>query len=798
LQIGLSQDDCKVADSHPQLKLLVGFLAKGEMDRAKQQQFATWRSGSKHDKLNDDQRALSDKLWAMVHQQAEQLEAGAKQSRHAVIQATPSAGQPTQKTDYAHAADPSVLGQPFHNPYTFIPFGTETKRRQPTPHSIGDVEHDHLSGVLELQIETLSPLLTCSPIPLVPDADHKAYRALTIGNDVIVPATGIRGALRTLMTILAGGTLGYVDENLFLTQDRDVHLGPAGKNSPPGTPKRVYLAQVVSVGTAYSPGTIRLGTTRLVRAEKLEQLRRNVPRPRPNEKVKYLWADARPERGSDLYAEVTSLSHRQDRHHRWKVKLSGRPVNRKGKREGLFFPDGDTIELPPKFWADYQGRNRYGDHPELKTGDLVWLELDSPERAEITSAGHIKSLQWARWGRAGENLLTLLRQFHPQVIPDAFRDDGLVDEITDLFGHIPNDAHPKAAPAFAGRIRPENLVFYDTKPKVNPATLAPLSTPHPGCVAFYRDCEELDDFGPDRPIRGYKVYRNTKERGESAPWHYQTQGIYHNGSLKDNGNPKQKLNRTCELLPEGESGLLRIAFRDLSKRELALLSLVCSVDWRLGGGKPLGLGHCRVTSARLIDEFGGRSELFTRTAKSSDDYPAPADIGNYADLVNDLAERVKLYHARQRPVEQLRYPRASEENNNTVTIGGHVWFKRHASKRKEGSTRGLEVLHVARNSELSHVIGGKTQIKPQPLPPLNADEPAAETLYGYELHLLEQDKQRIHQQNFISMLEPFDPSKHISDQHQSGGNQSQSRDSRRRGREDRDVEDDDNDNTNPA
>ena len=53
------------------------------------------------------------------------------------------------------------------------------------------------------------------PKPLDEDAEHKTYQALTIGNDVIVPATGVRGALRTLMTILTGGTLGYLNDDDF-------------------------------------------------------------------------------------------------------------------------------------------------------------------------------------------------------------------------------------------------------------------------------------------------------------------------------------------------------------------------------------------------------------------------------------------------------------------------------------------------------------------------------------------------------------------------------------------------------
>ncbi|MDA1230613.1 MAG: RAMP superfamily CRISPR-associated protein, partial [Planctomycetota bacterium] len=721
LQLGLSDEQCNTSDSHPQLKLMVGFLVKGEMDQIKQRTFGQWREGPKHAKLSDEQLAVSDLLLGIVQERAELLVSGAKQSKENPRQ-TGGGGQTNQATDYANAADPSVLGEAFHNPYTFLPFGKSPRRHPPTPFSIGEHETDRQSGVLELKISTVSPLLTCSPKPALSKDDHNMYRALTIGNDVIVPATGVRGALRTLTTVLTGGTLGYVDESLFLTQERDVPLGPAGKSSPSGTPQNVFLAEVVSAGTANSPGQIRLGTTRLVKAENLENGFRNrkLPRPTAGNRVTYLWANAVAEHGDDRHAEVSSLSEKQDAEHQWKVKLSGRPINPKSKREGLFLPDGEIIDLPANFWADYQGRNRHADHPELKRGDLVWLQPDDPDRSEITHFPHIKSLQWARWGRAGERFMDLLKDHHPDVIPDSLRDDGLVDEVTDLFGHIPHVGQPHAAPAFSARVRPENLVFYDAKPKVALTTLAPLSSPHPGCVAFYRDCSELDEFAPGRPLRGYKVYRNTKERGDNAPWHYHVQGVYKDGKLKDNGNAQQKINQTCELLNEGITGTLRIAFRDLSKRELALLLLTCSVDWRLGGGKPLGLGHCRVVSADMIRETGERSNLFSRLAENSEDYPPAANIGPYSEAVTDLAERAQLWHASQHPVDKLRYPRASVENKNTVTIGGHLWFGRHAQPRKGVS--GLAALHVAPNSELSAQAGGKTQNEPQPLPKHDAND----------------------------------------------------------------------------
>ena len=84
------------------------------------------------------------------------------------------------------------------------------------------------------------------------------------------------------MTILTGGTLGYLNEATYLVQGRDANLGPRGPNSPPHTPLNVFLAEVVAPGTSSRAGIVRLGATKLVRLDALEgcsggrRLKRNL------------------------------------------------------------------------------------------------------------------------------------------------------------------------------------------------------------------------------------------------------------------------------------------------------------------------------------------------------------------------------------------------------------------------------------------------------------------------------------------------------------------------------------------
>ena len=681
---------------------------------------------------------------------------------------------------------PSVLGEPFHNPYTFIPFPEKApSRRKPTPLSIDELPdgRDRFTGVVDIELETLSPLLSCSPEPSGEDKGHRAYTALTIGEDVIVPATGVRGALRSMMTIIAGGTLGYLDTEVWLCQGRDARMGPAGKNSPEGTPKNCFLARVLAPGDHERDGEVLLGQTRLVKADGLEKTfgskiggSLDKWRPQSGKRLTHLWCDD----------GVTSLSKSADEKHCWQVKLSGRPINRKGKREGIFLSSGEKLRLPARLWGAYSGRNRHGDHPELRRGELVWLEPVDPRCSAIRSADDIKSIQWARWGRTGERLLDIVRDRHRHLLPDAFNMDGKVDEVTDLFGQVPRQDlawesssgdEPVTGPAgpFAARVRPENLVFYDAAEDglLRQVPLAPLAPPHPGCAAFYRDYQEINVIqNKDLNLRGYKVYRTTREKGQNAPWLFSSQGVYDDrGGLKVS---QQKVNKTCDLVKAGQRGGLRLACRALSKRELALLLACCTVDWRLGGGKPLGLGACRVNSISITDEDGRQPfEPITRVADAPGAIPPELD-----ELLGERdRQRLLKWQASQQPVDRLRYPRAVVENRNKKNRGGHVWFSRHASPKKVGT--GLEVLWT--DGELK-ARAKKDRVEPQPLPIFDELDPLyGDLLFGHDLFSGDHPEFRTmarNRQTLHKKLVPFDKQAHRRDGDDSGGPQGQTRESR--------------------
>ena len=663
-----------------------------------------------------------------------------------------SPSNPSRGVKELRKASPKILGEPFHNAYTFIDFEDKpvTERGPVTLASADEIEPERLTGVLELTVETQSPLLTSDPIAVSPENEsHKTYKVLSIGTDVIVPSTGIRGSLRTLLTTLTNGTLGYLDRTAFLIQGRDAKLGPCTPQTEGTAPDEVYLGEVVTRGSDTRSGTIRLGETKLVKLLDLENLLgRNGLNRAPNAKPVWIKLDAsgRPTKFSDEESHETP----------WRLRLSGRPVGgrriEERKREAVFRPCGDVITIRAKLWADYCGRYSFGDRPTLRPKDLVWLQPIRPEKSgpfnKIRSGSDVESLQWARWGKTGQELKD---KVPVNLQPDSWARDGKVDEVTNMFGQVADvesrEGETFRAISFAGRIHPENLVFQDAARRCQKTTLAPLAPPHPGCLPFYRNNTDPDKVSFEDQLRGYKVYRTTNETGANGPWNYDVQGVYDRGQLK---GPRQNVNKTVDLLPAGETGTLRVAFHALTKRELALLIQACNVTWRIGGGKPLGLGRCKVTVNGIMDEFGKRSSIANWLGE------------DWQSLVSNIQARVRLWETSQTPVARMRYPRAVNGNSR----GGHAWFQyfgrpRMVSAPDNGAReKGLMPVYITgelrqrAEQEGQQMDPAESMISGQILPKLSATDPDADILFGYDVIGTANHDRR----NVYEKFEPFDPS----------------------------------------
>ena len=578
-----------------------------------------------------------------------------------------------------------ALGAPFHNPYTFIPFPEKApERHKPTPLTIDEVENDRLSGVLDITLSTRSPLLVPAE-----KKDGNKTPALRIGNDIIVPASSIRGVMRSLCAIISGSALDYVDDQLWLCQGRDVNLGK----------ENLFLAEIISPGDASRDGKVRFGKAELVDSFKLGLKLKAQGRDK-----QVLWID-------DPRGQWIDCSDHKDSKHTWRVKISGNKVNNKSPHEGAFQPDNAVeITLPKELWSDYTGRHRNAAKKGLRKGDIVWLEPKDPRKG-IVSADDVKSIQWARWGRHGVNFRKSLEKLLKHLLPDSVRNDGLVDITSDLFGSIPmpEEGEKESYPAFAARIRTGNLIFKNASTFWNQMPVS--GTPHPGCKAFYVANDDYDLISLHDTPRGYKVYRTSKHNPGEEPWTYRNQPVFSDGRAKAFNDAQQSGARECELLKPFSSGNLKISFRALTKKELALLLLVLSCDLRIGGGKPFGLGHCVVSKLRAIDEYG--SELFTWNSIQRASLP---DQEMAECLPEYFMERAKLYCKTQIPVEMLRYPRAEKGYQKS----GAVWFGTFAAQKKS-KQQGVQTAQIA-----------DKKFHAQMLPVFDPQNPEADRLFGYD------------------------------------------------------------------
>ena len=687
---------------HPTIKNFRSAIVNRQIDARKVRDFESWMNGKK---FKEEYRPVAEELLAKAKALLASGSGNAGLPRPAQPNKFDGKGRAPVSNNNRTALPASAMGYAFHNPYTFIPFpATAPERHVPTPLTIDEVEKDRLTGILNIKLRNLSPL--CSV-----QSDEKRSQelrdkaALKIGNDVIVPASSVRGSLRSLMAIISGSALDYVDENLWLCQGRDLQLDK----------ESLYLAEIVDVKSML----VRVGKAKLVATgQLLECMGSNITRYAKDFQSKLekytqtkgakamLWVDN--------ISNPTSISNKYDPEHPWRVKVSGRKVQtQKGANEGAFCPNDCDIQemfLHDRLKIDFECRNRNGIKKSLADGDLVWLEPVNPGKG-IQNASDVKSIQWARWGRDGVNFKEKLKNAIPHMLPDYLRNDGKVDIVSDLFGSIP--LKETAYNAFAARIRPENLVFKNAQTFWN---LMPVSgAPHPGCMAFYVTNDDYDQISISDLPRGYKVYRTTTDHGNDAPWRYEVQPVYSNNGKDIVEYNVAKMTCRKELLKENQEGSLRIAFRGLSRKELALLLLTLSCDLRFGGGKPFGLGHCVVSEISAVNEFG---EVIFPTWTPTKRASVPEELQNE---IASFHSRADLYCKTQVPVENLRYPRAYKKNKH----GGMNWFSFFAAPQGDQDT--------PRHGLIARKIGRDGQLKAQGLPVFDPQNPTSDLLFGYDV-----------------------------------------------------------------
>lgn len=533
----------------------------------------------------------------------------------------------------------------FVNPYTFVPLPTVIGRTGPTGHHrAGD---GHISGWMTVEWTLQTPLL-------LPQGHERVENGR-----VVIPGSSVKGAVRSLHETLMGGCLRVLDDDFVpvyrepaVSRNEDWHLAVVTEATRQGRATRVRLATEIAWVPVGTLGTVlgrmpQTGDTVDIDDWAISAVqglgRREVSRPdavTPGEGWVVLVGDSGTRLTSDRFfcaagrlpgddadggggereapipawAEYERLC--EGTNDMRLIRRKPDDATFKGWRSGPVFTD---VGWPSK--SDLVGRRRrITGH--LWPGDIVWARLNP-------SNGQLDRLSMAAiWRTPGQRRLAE----RTEAAVRACGDPGHLCLSCRLFGSADTKAagsgHEADQRSYAGHLRTGDAVADGVT--TSSVELAPLGAPRPGAGQFYLQIGDTDPASdetelpaaywgserdrPDpRPVRGRKFYWNGDPAAQRLPRHKARPG---------QGNEAMTGNR--ELVPAGTCFRQKISFDNVPAAELGsvLLTLLPRLllprtegmreaDYllRLGGGKPLGLGSCRVKITELIWQDARRRYL---------------------------------------------------------------------------------------------------------------------------------------------------------------------------------------------
>jgi CRISPR-associated protein (TIGR03986 family) len=492
----------------------------------------------------------------------------------------------------------------FLNPYNFVrylgsPSLTDIHvlgRCPPPPHD----RYVGLTGRISCELEAVTPLFISDShaisIHKVDNKDHPTYRFFQLDGQPAIPATSLRGMIRS---VFEGETNScYMvfdgDKRLFY---RDINI--AQKMNPgivkslaeDGKDGKIALCKEAVVG-AY-PGCkwpIVLNASW-----------------RTGEK-----AFAAIQDGKRL-SYVTNLSRSSTASSSIKgwLKITGQNIDKKLSERFFYRPKSNSglwVDFSIERQKDYnevlnQQRKEKGfssihQHDKLTPGDLVYVELEKGLVRNI-SATKVPRLRYR--STIGDRL-EIKDLYHCSSI------ESLCPSCR-VFGWTYSAKKGEKPPlekptAYASRVQISNAM---PKEGCNPElfledfTLAILQSPKPTTTAFYLLNSEgfpddVDYDSSNAQLRGRKIYRH---HGIWSEWTRSQKEEF-----KRSGGKQDDQNRTVKgVIKPGAKFCFTLEFKNLSKIEIGALlwSLVLEKDMfhRLGFAKPLGFGSVKVRIVRL-------------------------------------------------------------------------------------------------------------------------------------------------------------------------------------------------------
>jgi len=588
----------------------------------------------------------------------------------------------TSHPSEAASSPPTSASEPgdyrFLNPYNFI---SSIDQARPKDNVLGDTlppPHDRytgLSGRLTCTVVTTTPLFVSDSHavrrePVDQKAGegkgakesqyHYSYRFYEVDGKPAIPATSLRGMVRSVYEILTNSCWSVFDGDRRL-EYRElprygnrvkgntgvvVSLPVRNENGQDAKQGKIILCQTAKVG-AYYEGPDEDKNVLRVRADG-----------RPWQCGDRAVARAKRYRQGYIVRELALEADRQDLIRRkatdeeilvgW-LKITGRSGDTNKKSEVLVLDPKvhaplDTVRFGSAQMDAYnavlRGQLSMGDLPvtpqstELSQHDLVYVEVEGQAKGTDLQAVRLVRVQVPRLPyekRIGELLESQPHLKHCEKI-------GSLCPACRMFGWLRHEQaeRPDTLVAYSGRVRFQHGRHQSDCGTYDELLLSPLSTPKPTTTQFYL----LDRLG--RPnarvtynshgarLRGRKVYRSHR-RGDRGT---------------DAGDSKTNQNRTVRgVLRPGACFEFSVDFENLTREELGGLLYALEMDdgmvHRLGYAKPLGFGSVKLKVKKL------RLLNWLDRTKSSDPragWAEPASPQEIADLKSSfLTSMTELY-----------------------------------------------------------------------------------------------------------------------------------------------------------
>jgi CRISPR-associated protein (TIGR03986 family) len=618
----------------------------------------------------------------------------------------------------------------FLNPYNFVRLlpsagtGHLLGRCAPPPHD----RYLGLTGQIRCTLKAVSPLFVSDSEgvqPLPPYDGHYSYRFFRYGGKPAIPATSLRGSIRSVFEAATNSCLGVFDGKRRLEYREPPAYGNTLKAGIVRTlpvvdafgrlmaDGEITLCRVAKIG-AYYPGVESWKNV-------LFQTTHSDGRPwgcgdRAAARVKKLKGGEVVRELAESIQQLGPCGEGEEIVEGW-LKITGPGIET--KRNEFFFIDParygspGTVQFDLNVMEDYNvvltgqfdDRDNFAtcyQSRQLQPGNLVWVDV--PRRGNRARRVLGVKVPRVRYGKTLEDLL-------PPGGHRCTQYDALCPACR-VFGWVHEDAPKDVAVrvAYAGRVTfslAEIQGNYRTMPAI---PLAILSTPEPTTTRFYLIHEDgrprgwhnerfiprpqdsrFDEVFPGGSIPAESMGRDDQEAGPDGSNVLRGRKVYrhHGDRLRKTeytragtgAQQRDKQNRTVrDALQPGATFTFTVTFENLMPLELgALLWSLELGGWhhRLGLGKPLGFGSVKITIEDqgtwwfdLLTRYGNltnggqRSLTSDQRQKLVDKFKA-AMVGQYAEPGQGFEELPNIADLRAllatSPYLPVHYPRPTPQ-----------------------------------------------------------------------------------------------------------------------------------------